>query len=384
MKTIITSILLFSSVNFAFAQQKYYTFSLKGKYGITDTLGNETIKPTFGYMTEVSAKDQVFLQDCSEKPDIIFNTKTGAQQRYESVYNNQVTIKNVPYSIVVSKRKKHLLSEETDKTIALSQDYSDFKNIGKYIIAKFYPQLEPVKSGARDKNGILLPPKIREFKEYYTVLADDESLKPIAKGNFDKYLPLYKVPVKSNDDGIIREVTITILPDSEKPNFDFIVLSKGNSRNLYDSNMTLVKTFVLAKADDEKLADACSKIVKMELALTAAENGYGGLVSAPPNGIGYGTKSATAKAEKKEPFVPFFYVKKLSSGNTLFALQETEEISKHIFEVSSKYEVTIDKRQNTITIETDEEKVCKFSFNPQTGAIYLPKSYLKSLGIMMI
>mgnify|MGYP003574946720 CR=1 FL=1 len=181
------------SLKTAIAQQKYVAFSVNGKYGITDTLGNEIQKPTYAHSTLVPAKNQIYLQDFSDKPDIIFSTKTGVKQLYESVYNGQLNIKGVPYSVITNKGKKFLLSEETDKTFPFTRDYDEFYSVGNYIIAKYYAQ-DPYVPGGKDKNGKLLPPKIREMKRHHVVLTNDETLKAVVDKGFDKHLRLYKKP----------------------------------------------------------------------------------------------------------------------------------------------------------------------------------------------
>lgn len=379
-------LMLSATLNFAKAQQKYYVFEVNGKYGITDTLNNESIKPIYSYRSLVPAKNEIYLQDFSEKPDIIFNAKTGTKQLYESVYNGKVFIKDVPYSIVTSKGKKFLLSEETAKTIPFSRDYDEFYSAGKYIIAKYYAQ-DPFVSGGKDKNGRFLPPKIREIKRHHAVLSNDETLKTVVDKGFDKYLPLYKRPEEKKDDNIVKVETITLsLPVKESnPIFDYIILSQGNNHRLYNAKMVLVKAFVLAKPDEEKLFDYAEKLLKVKLSTMASEQH--GMVSAPPMmaspSMGR-SRNSEKEPEVKKPFKPFFYVKTLENGNTIFALQETEEISKRIFEANANVKVRLYERDCTIRISIDGKEDSSFSYNPKTGDIYLPKAYLTALGIKLI
>lgn len=378
--------LMLSAVfNFAVAQQKYHVFELNDKYGITDTLGNEIIKPIYGYRTLIPAKNEIYLQDFSERPDIIFNVKTGAKQAYESVYDSKVFIKDVPYSIVTSKGKKFLLSEETEKTIPFSRDYDEFYRAGKYIIALYYAQ-DPVVSGGKDKNGKFLPPKISAIRRHHAVLSNDETLKTIVDKGFDKYLPLYKAPEEEKDNRMVKLETVTIkLPvKPSNPIFDYIILSQGNNHRLYNAKMVLVKAFVLAKPDEEKLFDYAEKLLKVKLSNMASEQH--GMVSAPPMmaSPSSGPRNWSQKPEEKKPFKPFFYIKKLDDGTTIFALQETEEISKRIFEAKANIKVVLDTKNCTIRISTDTKAYSGFSYNPKTGEIYLPKAYLAELGIKLI
>lgn len=386
MRKLTITLILFVIANLSYAQQKYYAFSINDKYGITDVNGNEAIKPIYSFATSIPAKNQIYLQDFSDKPDIIFNTQTGAKQLYESVYNDKIQIKNVPYSIINNKGKKYLLSEESDKTIAITRDYDNFYTVGNYIIANYYAQ-DPYVSGGKDKNGILLPPKIREMKKHYVVLANEESLKTIVDKGFDKYLPLYKTPEEKKSDGTVKVEIVTIkLPIKESsPIFDYIVLSKGSNHRLFNAKMVLVKAFVLAKADEEALWAYVEKLLKVKISTQpSSENG---VISAPPMMAGPSmgrSRNSDTKPEEKKPFKPFFYTKKLENGNTIFALQETEEISKRIFEAKATSTVNLYERRNEITIKIDGKKDSRFNYDPNTGQIYLPKAYLAQLGITLI
>ncbi|WP_113654376.1 hypothetical protein [Pedobacter namyangjuensis] len=385
MKKIFLTLLLFATANVAFAQQKYYPFSINGKHGITDNLGNEVMKPTYAFATEIPAKGQIYLQDFSDRPDIIFNNKTGAKQLYERILNNQVQIKDVGYSVITNKGKKYLLSEENEKTIPITRDYDDFKTIGQVIIADYDAQ-DPYVSGGKDKNGIPLPPKIRGMKKHYVVLANDLSLKTIVDKGFNKYLPLYKVDEDEEDKGIVRMVTVKLEDFNKKPNFDYIILSQGNNHKLYNDKMVLVKAFVLAKADEDMLLDFCEKTLKQNLS-TTSENSVGGTVSAPPMMVGPSmgkSKNPTAEPEEKRPFKPYFFTKKIENGNTIFALQETEEISKRIFEAKPTSTVKFYKSDNYINIKIAGKEDSRFYFDRKTGEIFLPKAYLTGLGITLI
>lgn len=385
MKKILLFIFTLFTLNGAFAQQKYHAFCVNGLYGITDNSGNEAIKPSYKYTTLIPAKNQIYLQDFSAKPDIIFDAKTGTKQSYESVYNGKAFIKDVPYSIVRTRSKKFLLSEETDKTIPLTKDYNDFLPAGNYIIAGYDAQ-DPFVSGGKDKNGILLPPKIRERRHEFLVLTNNETLTPVVDKGFDKYLPLYQLTGEKKDDGIVKVETIKLSSPvkASNPIFDYIILSKGDNHRLYSAKMVLLKAFVLAKPNQDKLFDYAEKLLKIKLSATAGEQH--GMVSIPPMmaSPGYGTRNPEKQQEVKKPFKPFFYTKKLDNGKTIFALQETEEISKRIFEVVANAHIGLIERDCIIILKREGKESSSFSYHPKTGDIYLPKAYLAELGITLI
>ena len=95
-------------------------------------------------------------------------------------------------------------------------------------------------------------------------------------------------------------------------------------------------------------------------------------------------KNSYEESEEKKPFKPYLYIKKLESGNTIFALQETEQISKRIFEAKATSTVKLYEQGNEITIKIAGKEDSKFNYNPITGEIYLPKAYLEELGITLI
>lgn len=386
MRKLTITLALFTIANLGFAQQKYYDFSINGKYGITDVNGNEMIKPIYSFATSIPAKNQIYLQDFSDKPDIIFNVKTGAKQLYVSAYANQAQINGVPYSIINNKGKKYLLSEESDKTLVMTRDYDDFYAVGNYIIANYYAQ-DPIVSGGKDKNGFLLPPKIREIKKNYVVLSNNESLKTIVDKGFDKYLPLYKTPEEKKGDGNVQavEVILTSPIKESNPIFDYIVLSKGSNHRLFNAKMVLVKAFVLAKADEDALIAYAEKLLKVNISKHASTEH--GVVSAPTMmGPSMGTRrnNSEQKPEEKKPFKPFFYTKKLDNGNTIFALQESEEISKRIFEAKPTSTIKLYETDSYIDVKIAGKENSRFYFDRKTGEIYLPKAYLTSLGITLI
>ncbi len=383
MKKIIICALLTIGFNLANAQQKYFPFSIEDKHGITDTLGNETVKPSYENSKIIEAKNQIYLQNFSSKSDVIFDAKTGVKQFFESVYGNRVKIGGVNYSEINNKDKQYLLSEQSSKKIPLTEDYTDFKNVGDYIIATFYPKPVLLKASYVDKNGIPRPPEIVPMPgKIKTILAGNETLKRLTKFNFDTYLPMYKKPEKEKNDGLVHVKLIDIKDYTETVNFDFILLTKGNTHNLYNGKMAFIKTFVLPKATDELLLSASKKIVNLDLSLSQKNSYPSPMVTVAPTGVS--TRPVEPRKIEKEPFKPFFYTEDLANGNTLFALQETEEISNHILEVKSDAKVYFDKKANILTIRSEGKEDSKFSFNPKTGAIYLPKGYFKQLGITII
>ena len=386
MRNLLICITLCIACNLANAQQKYFPFSIADKHGIADVSGNEFVKPAYGNSEIIEAKSQIYLTGLEGKPSVIVNSKTGAKQFFEYILSNQATIKDVSYSLILNKDKRFLLSEESAKTINLTEEYWEFNNVGNYIIAEYYPKRAPSKS-LLDKNGIPLPPKIEPVPgKTSTILANDETLKHLIKSSFDTYNLMYKIAEKEKqeDDNIVKMVTI-IVDDFKKsaPHFDYILLNKGKNHSLYNAEMVFIKTFVIAKATEEQLLNASEKIVKHNL-ISSPGNGYPipPMLMASPS-VSRPRETKPEKEEKK-PFKSFFYTEELANGKTLFALQETEEISNHILELEAGVKLRLNAKEHTLTIVPEKKENSEFSFDPKTGTIYLPKVYLKQLGITII
>ncbi|MFD2287105.1 hypothetical protein GJU39_10680 [Pedobacter petrophilus] len=383
MKKLIICITLLTCYNLVGAQQKYFPFNINGKHGITDVSGNEVVKPIYRNSEIIEAKSQIYLKGLEDQQHVIIDAKTGNKQFFEYIFREQVKIKDVPYSMILNKGKRFLLSEESDKTINLTEEYWDFKNVDNYIIATYYPKRVPSKSTSYDKKGIPLPPKIEKMPaKTSTILANDETLKRLIKSNFDSYILMYKQPETEKEDRLVKVQLIQIKDYNKPVPFDFILLSKGNTHNLYDGKLGLTKTFVLAKATQEQLLNGSKKIVDQNLAFYSDNSPAPTMIVAAPSMPR--TNAQEPKKEDKKPFKPFFYTEELANGNMLFALQETEEISKHILEAKSGLRLYLNKTEHTLTITPKDKESSRFSFNPETGVIYLPKIYLKQLGLTII
>lgn len=381
-KNILLCTFLFAGVNLATAQQKYYAFSVNENNGITDAKGNEVVKPTYKYSSAVPAKNQIFFQNFSDVPDLVFNTENGEKQYFQSAYNNRLKIGGVKFSEMRLKDKRYLLSEESNKIINLKNNYSEFFEAGKYIIEKYevtdYGE-QKTSAPKKGKYGKIIPPPIMrapEMATYFAVINNDEDFKTIFKGKFDSYQLLYKTAPPEKEDGIVK-LEIIKYDHNERIAFDYIVFTKKQTHLIYDSKMTLIKSFVLAKADGEALKSATEKIVKREL--STSNSSAAGFKSAPPM-AGVSPSSGRARSQPKIDY-PYFYVKELSNGKVLFARQETEQISNYIFEAPEKSEVYLNKSAHTISLKLANGKKGKFSFDAKNGNIYLPASYISLLGL---
>ena len=216
---------------------------------------------------------------------LAFNNITGEKKFYERFYADAVKILNDTFSLVKLKEnnKPFLWSERSDKKILLTQDYSDFKNIGeRYIISTYYPVkiLLPKTIVEKGKNKIslkkasikfvvpVIEPASYEVNDY-AVLANNDSLNILLSGKFTSCKPLYEF---ENDIITIKSMIIN-------PELTGLLCSFKDKHFLYNSSLKLIKTFTqhvtkndyprdMFPSDDATviaLLDKCSKLLKINV-----------------------------------------------------------------------------------------------------------------------
>ncbi|MBC9914644.1 hypothetical protein [Chitinophaga varians] len=376
MQKLLTTALLLAVSSTTFAQNKYHPFRVDKKFGVTDTLGNELVKPIHKFCEQFrSGKEFALYNFDDDVKDLIVNTTTGKILPFAYINPGEAVVNNVPYTLVTETNKKYLRSEEDGKIILLKEDYTDFISEGKYIVAKSYakampapmpPPAKPVKS-----NGKLLPPpplppppmKIppQGFDDYAVIAANDETLKPVMKGLYKTYLPLYK----NKDENISGRVEKIIHDGTRRrSNFYAIIFSTDHTHSLYDSTMKLVKKFELKNAQKEQLEEIASDIMKIKLSQ------YDEASAVPPMGL--------PSKNRPEPTIiyPVFAVEKSVNGNHQFVLKQSATEVKVIFETSSG--ITWNAKEHSVYIrDTDAE----FAVDPQSGKIWFPQKYWAAAGI---
>lgn len=384
MKKSIFYLTILAITNLATAQQKYYTFSIDDKIGIVDSEGNEIIKPSFKYADDIHKKNEIHLKKFSStEPDVIFNTKTGQQKDYKSIYSSKVKIQGVSYSEIATKNKNYLVSQESDHTINLTRKYSKFHKCGLYILEEYseykYPVAKPSPPVKKTTSGVPPPPPPPKLMPaptevfYYGIITNDPSFKTIKRVVGTSYLPLYKIPAEDVDeDGnvLVHVVLHNIDLDAEDP-FDYIIFSEKNKHQLLDGKLKLIKSFTLADADEKSLLAFAKKTLNVNLS-KYSENNF------PPPPM-----MAPTSNSRKMPEIeyPFYHFEKLNDGTTAFSLQQSKEENKQIFTLKEISDTKLDKRKKRIGIKDKDAKWYFFSYNPETGEIFLPKIYAENLGI---
>lgn len=383
-KIYLTGLLLFAGLALS-AQEQYHTFSIKGKYGVTDAKGNEVIKPIHKYADQFPEKQELALYNFDDKiKDIIFNMATGKQESYDYIHPDELNIQDTGYTYIDHKNKKYLRSQLGSRIINVKEEYYDFDNVGKYILAKYNPPPPVVKSEPRStKNGILPPPKIVPMEKGtgFALMEDNTSMKPKLKGVFEEYLPLYLA--QNNDDAdegsvVVREVVLLDVIN-RNPDFDAIVFSKGITHTVYNGQLALVGKFELKNANREKLVEKASTLMKRKLSEYSEKNMAPPMVSASPNGPS--SRPSGGPAQQPKIVYPFFEEQKAENGNKRFVLVESESSTKIIFETQKAFRFS--KSDHSIRLIEDEGPDSIFDFDPETGKLYLPEKYWSALGLII-
>lgn len=374
-----TTALLLAVSSATFAQNKYYPFGAGKKYGATDTLGNELVKPIHKFREVFpSGKEFALYNFSDEVKDLIINAATGKIQAFEYIVPSEATFNGVSYTIIREKDKCYLRSEEDGKTILLKKDYTDFFSEGKYVIAKHYPD-PPPPPPARPApkpvkvNGKLIPPPPLPpppppplpplgFDGYSVIGANDLTLKPVMTGIFKAYLTLYK----NEQENMAERIVIKKRKAGEHADFYAIIFSTDHTHSLYDSSMKLVKKFELKGAQQEQLEKIASDIMKTPLSNFDRSN------AAAPMGL--------PSKNRPEPVIvyPVFEVVKADNGNNQLVLKRSATEVKVIFESPGR--ISWNPYTHIAGIpDTDTE----FNISPETGRIFLPQKYWEAAGIIV-
>ncbi|MGN7823295.1 hypothetical protein ACTJJB_24460 [Chitinophaga sp. 22536] len=377
MQKLLTTALLLAVSSTVLAQNKYYSFKVGGKYGVTDTLGNELVKPVHKYCEEFQSGNELALYNFDDEvKDLIVNTSTGNILTFSYIQPGEVKVNNNAYTYVHDKNKLYLRSEQDGKIIPLKEEYSDFKNEGKYIIAKYYAAVvappPPMPKPTKSPNKLAPPPPPPPpamppppgFDHYAVIADDDETLKPVMKGLFKSYLPLYNN--KSEDSaGIVEVKTFKI---GAQPVFYAILFSTDHTHSLYDAKMKLVKKFEMKTEDKEKLAEKASTIMNQTLSLYDAATSPPPMAPSPPG------------SRNGQPAVvyPVFAVEQSDNGNNQLVWKQSADNVKVIFESPKKF--TWDSKDHIIWIG---ETGTRFKVDTQSGKIFLPKTQWDAAGVIV-
>lgn len=356
------------------AQQNYYTFSVNGLNGIVDSVGKEVETPVHKYDKVLTQRNEIVMSNYRDRKDLIFDMNTGKKQFVDYIHTGDLTINGNSYSHVDDKGKSYFRSEESNKTININKDYYRYSNVGDYITAKYSNVVEIPRKPitAKGKNGVpaIQPPPKYDFQDGI-VFFDGKSesfTKPLLKGIFDKYTPVYEKPeTKQEGNDIIAEKVITV--DLSKPkSFDYIILSNKNKHSVYDSKLKLIKKFDYKAEESEELAIKAGEVLSKNLSSFDSKNG--GFLMAPPSGV------RSDYVEKIR--YPVFEVKKENDDKNTLVIKKSETESVEV--LSTPLKIRYNVKEYYISLE-DKDVSTTFYFDPETGEIHLPKKYWEKFGI---
>lgn len=388
MKNALICLSFLAVTHFATAQKNYYTFSINKKIGVTDAEGIEIIKPSFKYADFIPKKNEIYLTNYSvDTADAIFNTLTGEKKEYESIKDNAIKINGIPYAEIRTKSKNYLVSQESNFQIPITRKYSRFFNCGQYILEQYsetkYAKEKPAPPVKKSTSGVPPPPPPPQILppptqvSYFGIISNDESFKTLKRVAASSYLLLYNTGEEEKDEDGNRIVHVQLVDlNQDVDNFDFIIFSEKNTHHLYDSKMKLIKTFTLTKADEDSLMAFAKKTLNVNLS-HFSKNNY------PPPPM-MAPSSRSGKTKDVIILYPLVQFKKLDNGTTVFELQKSRDESQSIFSFEGERSTTLDTKKHRIGIEDVNGKWHYFSFDPTTGAVFLPQKYYSVVGITML
>lgn len=379
MQKLLTTALLLAVSSAVFAQNKYYPFRVNKKYGATDTLGNEMVKPVHKYREVFPSGREFALYNFSDEiRDLIVNASTGNILSFAYLVPGEADINGASYTIIREKDKRFLRSEEDGKIIILKKDYTHFFSEGKYIVAKHYPdpprppQEQPAPKPVKINGKLIPPPPLPPppppqpappgFDGYSVIGANDVTLKPVMTGIFKQYLTLYK----DEQDNIAESIVVKNRKAGQHSNFYAVIFSTDHTHSLYDSAMKLIKKFELKDAQQEQLEKIASDIMKTPLSGIDKANAAAPMGLLPPN------------RPKPAIVYPVFEAEKADNGNYRLVLKLSATEVKVIFESPGR--ISWDPHKHIAGIPDTETE---FNVGPQTGRIFLPRKYWEAAGIIV-
>lgn len=358
----------------AFGQNKFYVFSINDKIGITDDTGSEIEAAVNAYYKTLPEKDEIILYNFSDKKDLIFNTLTKKKTYLESIIPADIVINGISYSKVKEKGKSYFLSTVDNKTIDYNDDFYFFNNVGNYIIAKYsVVKKTPAKSASGKAKGAILPePPSRFDYEDGLAIFDPKTgafTKPLVKGIFENYLPLYENKRENSNNGMAKVEIITIndIDDRQEP-FDYLLLTNKSTHSLYDSSLKLIKKFEFRTDDKNLLAEKAGSFISKNLSWHNLKNAY------PPS-----MPSTGRSVTKPEIIYPVNVIQNSDNISRFFIKKSATD---SVLVLSTTLKIDWVSSTNEIHLEDKNGNDSHFFFDPVTAAIFLPKKYWAKLGII--
>lgn len=134
MKTFLFLILSLFALT-ANAQQNYYEFGWNNQYGIVDKDGNETLSPSYQWVSRLIDNESPFIVLNGNKGAVITNKQTGKMEKIDYLIDTYlISIDKKDYMYAHSSGNGFLLNNlDLDSRIKLPKKYSKVRDEGDYL-----------------------------------------------------------------------------------------------------------------------------------------------------------------------------------------------------------------------------------------------------------
>ena len=225
MKTFLFLILSLFALT-ANAQQNYYEFGWNNQYGIVDKDGNETLSPSYQWVSRLIDNESPFIVLNGNKGAVITNKQTGKMEKIDYLIDTYlISIDKKDYMYAHSSGNGFLLNNlDLDSRIKLPKKYIKVRDEGDYLTG--FTSKETIdfisKKDFEIKKKILAPKEIQSYptkqgnrvyiiSEKNSTLFLDDNLNKIASTNtifkeFDnlkKYLEKLNISITDPNESIV-------------------------------------------------------------------------------------------------------------------------------------------------------------------------------------
>lgn len=225
MKTFLFLILSLFALT-ANAQQNYYEFGWNNQYGIVDKDGNETLPPSYQWVSRLIDNESPFIVLNGNKGAVITNKQTGKMEKIDYLIDTYlISIDKKDYMYAHSSGNGFLLNNlDLDSRIKLPKKYTKVRDEGDYLTG--FTSKETIdfisKKDFEIKKKILAPKEIQSYptkqgnrvyiiSEKNSTLFLDDNLNKIASTNtifkgFDnlkEYLEKLNISITDPNESIV-------------------------------------------------------------------------------------------------------------------------------------------------------------------------------------
>ena len=208
------------------AQQNYYEFGWNNQYGIVDKDGNETLSPSYQWVSRLIDNESPFIVLNGNKGAVITNKQTGKMEKIDYLIDTYlISIDKKDYMYAHSSGNGFLLNNlDLDSRIKLPKKYSKVRDEGDYLTG--FTSKKTIdfisKKDFKIKKEILTPKEIQSYptkqgnrvyiiSEKNSTLFLDDNLNKIASTNtifkeFDnlkEYLEKLNISITDPNESIV-------------------------------------------------------------------------------------------------------------------------------------------------------------------------------------